>query len=118
MTKEQEDKIIKQAQDILERRLGVENDVKIDLKNLLYYGAYYMGALACSKKFLETIFSNSSKPKGDDWVYLQAEWALCSSSKENMRLWLEGYDIGLRNHKRDNKGKLVSCEAYFIGTKK
>lgn len=33
MTKEQEDKIIAKAQDILERRMAVEKDIKVNLQN-------------------------------------------------------------------------------------
>ena len=43
MTKEQEDKIIAQAQDILERRMAVEMNIKINLQNVMYYGAYLLG---------------------------------------------------------------------------
>ena len=35
MTIEQENKIIEQAQDIFERRMAVEKDIKINLQNLL-----------------------------------------------------------------------------------
>lgn len=44
MIKEQEDKIIKQAQDILERRMAAEKDIKVNLQNIVQYGAYYQGA--------------------------------------------------------------------------
>lgn len=114
MTKEQEDKIITQAKDILERRMAVERDIKINLQNLVYYGAYYQGALNAARKIFPTLFTSGRKPKGEDWIYLQAEWELITSSKRNMQLWLDGTQMRYRNHKRDKKGKLESCECYFV----
>lgn len=112
MNKEQEDKIIKQAQDILERRMAVEKDIKINLRNIAYYGAYYQGALMAACKVTESLL-NGKKPKGEDWIYLQAEWELITSSKRNMQLFLDGTKIAYRNHKRNKKEKLESCECYF-----
>jgi hypothetical protein len=113
-TKEQEDKIIAQAQDILERRMAVEKDIKINLQNLVYYGAYYMGALDAVRKIFPTLFTSGRKPKGEDWIYLQAEWKLITSSKRNMQLYLDGTEIRYRNHKHNRKGKLESVECYFV----
>lgn len=116
MTKEQEDKIIAQAQDILERRMAVEKDIKINLRSLVYYGAYYQGALDAVSKIFPTLFSSGRKPKGEDWIFLQAEWELITSSKRNMQLFLDGTRIAYRNHRRDKKGRIESCDAYFIET--
>ena len=52
MTREQEDKIIKQAQDILERRMAVEKDIKVNLQNVVYYGAYLLGAQMAVDKLI------------------------------------------------------------------
>jgi hypothetical protein len=113
MTKEQEDKIIAQAQDILERRMAVEKDIKINLQNLVYYGAYYQGALMAVRKATESLL-NGNKPKKDDWIYLKAEWDFITSSKRNMQLYLDGTEIRYRNHQRNKKGKLESVECYFV----
>ena len=112
MTKEQEDKIIRQAQDILERRLGVREDIKVNLQNLLYYGAYYMGALTAVRKITEELATN--KPKGEDWIYKKAEWDLITASKRNMQLFLDGTEMRYCNHKRNKKGKLESVECCFV----
>ncbi len=112
MTREQEDRIIKQAQDILERRMAVEKDIKVNLQNLIYYGAYYMGALDAAMKVTDGLIRQ--KPKGEDWVYLQAEWGLYTSSKRSMQLYLDGTEIRYRNHKTNKKGKVESVEAYFV----
>jgi len=112
MNRQQEDKIIKQAQDILERRMAVEKNIKVNLQNLMFYGAYYMGALDVARNITEKLLSN--KPKGEDWIYLKAEWDLISASKRNMQLYLDGTEMRYRNHKRNKKGKLERCEAYFV----
>jgi len=113
MTKEQEDKIIAQAQDILERRMAVEKPLKVDLQKIVYYGAYYQGALMAVRKVTESI-SGGDKPKGENWIYLKAEWDLITASKRNMQLWLDGTQMRYRNHKRNKKGKLESVECYFV----
>jgi hypothetical protein len=112
MTRDQEDRIIKQAQDILERRLAVENEIKVSAQNVIYYGAYYSGALASAMKIIDELKAN--KPRGEDWIYKQAEWDLITKSKRNMQLFLDGQEARFRNHKRNKKGKLESCEMYFV----
>lgn len=111
MTKEQEDKIIKQAQDILERRMVVEKDIKVNLQNIVQYGAYYQGAMAMAIKLIPYVMLNYH---GDGKVYIKAELDLIKSSKRNMQLWLDGTQMRFRNHKKNKKGKLESVEAYFV----
>lgn len=77
-----------------------------------YYGAYYLGALIAAKKIIETY---PPKAKGDDGIYTKAELELITRDKANMQKFLEGcHRIGFRNHVRNAKGKLVSCEAYWV----
>lgn len=115
MTREQEDKIICQAQDILERRMAVEKPLKVDLQKVRYYGAYYLGALnATCKVVKELLGGDKPKPKGEDWIYLKAEWDLITASKRNMQLFLDGTPMRYRDHKRNKKGKLEWCECYFV----
>ena len=112
MTREHEDKIIQQAQDILARRMAVEKDIKINLQNVMYYGAYLLGAQMAANKLIPYVMQNY---RGDDKVYIKAELDTITSSKRNMQLWLDGTTrIAYRNHKRDKKGKLESCECYFV----
>lgn len=113
MTKEQEDKIIKQAQDILERRMAVSDDVqlKVNLQNLVYYGAYYMGALATVNRLAD--YCRHSW-RGDEKIYLEAELKLITSSKRAIQLWLDDTPMRYRNHKTNKKGKLESVECYFV----
>ena len=111
MTNEQEDKIITQAQDILERRMAAENGIKINLQNVMYYGAYLLGAQMAANKLIPYVMQNY---RGDDKAYIKAELDTITSSNRNMQLWLEDTPIRYRNHKRDKKGKLESCECYFV----
>lgn len=111
MTKEQEDKIIAQAQDILERRLGVNPELKVNFQNVLYYGSYLLGAQMTAKKLIPYVMQNY---RGDDKVYIKAELDTITSSKRNMQLWLDETEMRYRNHKRDKKGKLESVECYFV----
>lgn len=111
MTKEQEDKIIRQAQDILERRMAVETDIKINLHNIVYYGAYLLGAQMAAEKLIPYVMQNY---RGDDKVYIEAELDTMIASKRNMQLWLDGTEMRYRNHKCNKKGKLESVDAYFV----
>lgn len=113
MNKEQEDKITAQAQDILERRLAAEKDIKVNLLHIAMYASYYKGALMAVKKVTDSLLIGN-KPKKDDWIYLKSEWSLITSSKRNMQLYLDGTEIRYRNHQRNKKGKLESVEAYFV----
>jgi hypothetical protein len=119
MTTAQEDRIINQAREILERRederaklFAVEHEIKINVQRLAMYASYYQGARMIGVKVLEGI--QNRKPKGDDWVYLEAEWQLYTSSVRNMQLYLDETEVRFRNHQRDKKGKLISVEAYFV----
>ena len=106
MNTKQEDKIIEQAREILERRQDERARI------LAMYASYYQGARDMGQKLMERLMTDS-KPKGEEWVYLEAEWRLFMSSKRNCQLFLDGTDIRYRNHERDKKGKLIRCEAYF-----
>ena len=111
MTKEQEDKIIAQAQDILERRMAVEMGIKINLQNVMYYGAYLLGAQKVANELIPYVMKNY---RGDDKAYIKAELDMITSSKRNMQLWRDKTPMRYRNHKRNKKGKLESCECYFV----
>lgn len=47
-------------------------------------------------------------------VYTKAIVNLLASDLSHVHEYLLGTNFGFRNHVRDKKGKLVSCEAYFI----
>ena len=47
-------------------------------------------------------------------VYTKAIVTLLASELKNVQEYLLGTNIGFRSHVRDKKGKLISCEAYFM----
>lgn len=51
--------------------------------------------------------------RSDDRVYTKAIVNLLISDLRNVQEYLLGTNIVFRNHVRDKKGKLMSCEAYF-----
>ena len=52
--------------------------------------------------------------RSEDRVYTRAIVNLLASDLKNIQEYLLGTNIGFRNHVRDKKGKLTSCEAYFV----
>lgn len=52
--------------------------------------------------------------RSEDRVYTKAIVTLLASDLKNVQEYLLGTNIGFRNHIRDKKGKLISCEAYFL----
>ena len=52
--------------------------------------------------------------RSEDIVYTKAIVNLLAIDLRNVQEYLLGTNIGSRNHVRDKKGKLVSCEAYFV----
>ena len=112
MTREQEDMIIARAQDILECRMAVVKEVQIDLRKVLHYGAYYLGAIQAVQKVVGELTAN--KPKGDDWVYLKSLWKCITKNKRNMQLFMDGEEMRYRNHVTAKNGKLKSVECYFV----
>lgn len=52
--------------------------------------------------------------RSEDRVYTKATVNLLISDLRNVQEYLLGTNIGFRNHVRDKKGKLISCEAYFM----
>ena len=112
-----EKKTIERALAILEahdderaKRFAVENDVKIDLHKMVFYAAYYQGALMAARSMVSYALQNA---KGEDIVYRDAELALITQSKRTMELFMDGTQIRYRNHERDKKCRLTKCEAYF-----
>ena len=50
----------------------------------------------------------------EERIYTKAIVNLLISDLRNIQEYLIGTNIGFKNHVRDKKGKLTSCEAYFI----
>ena len=84
----------------------------MDENSVEYYGAYYQGALLAAKKVIDQYVNKSWH--GENKVYREAELTLITRDKRSMQLFMEGYYvICYKNHKRNAKGKLIYCEAYF-----
>ena len=85
------------------------HEPKVNLLNIQHWSAYMQGARRAFLYVLE---------HGDDYdnkVYRDAVFRLITSDLRYMGMFLtESHDICYRNHKRDKKGKLISCEAYFV----
>lgn len=119
--------IIQRARQILERheceealRFAEQNEVKPNMQNIVYYGAYLDGARAMLRRMRDDTHGkiNFSQLNGkESVVYNAAILELISRDKHHMNMYLENrYDIMYRNHERDKKGRLVSVEAYFVKT--
>ena len=52
--------------------------------------------------------------RSEDRVYTKAVVNLLAIDLRNIQEYFLGTNIGYRNHVRDKKGKLLSCEAYFV----
>ena len=52
--------------------------------------------------------------RSEDRVYTKAIVNLLAIDLSNIQEYFLGTNIGFRNHVRDKKGKLLSCEAYFV----
>ena len=52
--------------------------------------------------------------RSEERVYTKAIVNLLASDLKNVQEYFLGTNIGFRNHVRDKKGKLMSCEAYFV----
>lgn len=73
---------------------------------------YYRGAQIAAQAVRERLFAGGFRPKGEDWIYLDAEFNLITKTPQNIEIWLNGETVAFKNHKR-KKGKLISCDAFF-----
>lgn len=77
-----------------------------------YYGTFYLGALLAVNKILDLI--NEEDFKRMEKPYREAIFKLISKDKRSVQLFMDGiYQICFRNHVKDKKNKVKSCEAYF-----
>jgi hypothetical protein len=84
----------------------------MDENHVEYYGAYYLGALLAVKKVIDDFIKYPWK--GEEKLYRDVALELITRDKRSMQLYMdEFYEMRFRNHQRNAKGKLISCEAYF-----
>ena len=76
--------------------------------------------MQCAREMLIKLYEDDKMilplgvKRSEDRVYTKAIVNLLISDLRNVQEYLLGTNIGFRNHVRDKKGKLVSCEAYFV----
>ena len=98
-----------------ELRLAMIHQPKVNLHNIMYHSAYMQGARMAVERFGEMYMPKS---KSEEAVYSRAVFKLITSDIRYTALFLDGcHDICYRNHKRDNRGKLESVEAFFAEPK-
>lgn len=116
--------VIEKARNILERYANAEalsfaeqNEIKPNLQNIVYYGAYLDGARATLNRLRADARGkiNLSGVKGAEGaIYDDAILQLIAIDKHHTNMYLERrYEIQFRNHQRNKKGRLTSVEAYF-----
>lgn len=96
-----------------ELRLATEYEIRVNLGNIVHWGAYLQGAMEGIAKMIEELDAGKGI-KGEKGVYDRAVLKLILRDKRSMGMWLtHSHDILFRNHQRDKKGKLLSVEASF-----
>jgi hypothetical protein len=82
---------------------------RLNLNNVMQYGAYYHGARMALLLAMEYF---NLTTKGDDKVYINAVFELATQSPRHTEMFLSRQPIRFRNHQYARK-KLIKCEAYF-----
>ena len=76
--------------------------------------------MQCAREMLVKLYEDDNMilplglKRSEERVYTKAIVSLLASDLRNVQEYLLGTNIGFRNHIRDKKGKLTSCEAYFV----
>ena len=76
--------------------------------------------MQCAREMLVKLYEDDNMifplglKRSEDRVYTKAIVNLLASDLRNVHEYFLGTNICFRNHVRDKKGKLVSCEAYFV----
>ena len=95
-----------------ELRLAMLNEAKVNLRKIHDWSVYMQGARRAFILYRELL--DDSKGRRDNMVYTDAIHKLITSDLRYTGMFLSGdYTICYRNHQRDKKGKLISCEAFF-----
>lgn len=107
-------KLVNIEQDERELAFALDNydKLRLNMQNVMLYGAYLQGLregyMHFGKDAIEVM-------RGDKKVYAKAEYDYCMKSLRNLvNYHQQRYEGRYRNHKRDKKGKLVSCEYYIV----
>lgn len=83
-----------------------------NLQQIHAYGLYFLGAMLAANKMADML--NDPAWRLNAKPYQEATLRLILRDKRSIQLWMEGcYYIHYRNHKKNAKGKVIWCEAYF-----
>lgn len=83
-----------------------------DIEHITPYGIRLLAIKQVLNRLLDDSYFDCHKK--EDVIYNKAIIKLCiSDSRASDEFMAGGNDFRLRSHKRDNKGKLVSVEAYL-----
>ena len=100
------------AKDMAARMINGGEIKEIPLQKVQFYASYMQGMRDANMKLFPKIIALSKK---SERPYLEAEYKLLTSCIDACYDYQkEFYELRYRNHKRDRKGNLVSCEAYFV----
>lgn len=86
------------------------------IENLLEWS----NRMQCAREMLVKLYEDDNMilplglKRSEDRVYTKAIVSLLASDLMNVQEYFLGTNIGFRNHIRDKKGKLISCEAYIM----
>lgn len=81
--------------------------------NLYEESFYLQGARMMFQRIREAYYISNGLRGKEEKVYVDAELDLIGRSVDDVREFLTGRKIAYRDWKRDKKGKLVKCEAYW-----
>lgn len=113
-----EDRTLDEARRILERRadeeelrLALSQPMRLNLRKIAHYSAFYSGYRRALVKWKEW----NDQPQDKDYrVELRAILRLATSSLDAAYLFSTETPIAYRGHKRDRRGKLTDMEAYYF----
>lgn len=102
----------RKAKDMAAKMIDSGEIKEIPLQKVQFYASYMQGMRDAYMKLFPKIIAEAKK---SERPYLEAEYKLLTSCIDACYDYQkEFYELRYRNHKRDKKGNLISCEAYFV----
>lgn len=102
----------RKAKDMAAKMIDSGEIKEIPLQKVQFYSCYMQGMRDAYMKLFPRLISEAKK---SERPYLEAEYKLLTSCIDACYDYQKDfYELRYRNHKRDKKGNLVSCEAYFV----
>lgn len=102
----------RKAKDMAAKMIDSGEIKEIPLQKVQFYSCYMQGMRDAYMKLFPRLIAEAKK---SERPYLEAEYKLLTSCIDACYDYQKDfYELRYRNHKRDKKGNLVSCEAYFV----